>query len=366
MHTEDNIMTDGTTAHVDPLVATGRPLERHHTEYEPPVRRKVSWGAVVAGAVTALAAMITLGLLGLGIGLWAVEPGGEKDTLAGMTIGTAIWSILSMLLSLFAGGYVAARMSAAWEKENSILHGLLVWSLATVALIWMATSATQSLFRSAVGAVGSLSSGIASATKALVPDSLPDFNLADVSMSDLPPELQKTLRDQGMTEENFKRESREAFRNVISTDEQARLRDSVINAAKDIISSPGDARADMKSLGDELFGPGGVISEEDKNEAVAVMRRRTGVSEQEATQMLERWETDARQAFDEASKGLQEAQEKVIAAGDAATDAAGKAALAACAGLLLGAGAAAGGAALGRREHPYEDDDYAERRSFRA
>jgi predicted nucleic acid-binding protein len=321
---------------------------------------------VFAGALAALAAMITLGLLGLGIGLWSVEPGGEVDTLGGMTTATMIWSVISMLLSLLGGGYVAARMSASWEKQNSILHGLLVWSLATVALVWMTTSAVQSIFKSAVGAVGSISSGIASATKAITPDSLPDFSLPDVKMSDLPPELQQTLRDQGMTEENFMRETREAFRNVISKDEQAQMVDSTVNAIEDIIRTPGDAMSDLDSLGDELFGAGGVISEEDRNEAVAVMQRRTGVSEQEAEQMLERWETEARETFNEVKDSLQNAREKAMEAADTATDAAGKAALVAFVGLLLGAGAAAGGAALGRREHPYEDDDYADRRSFSA
>lgn len=366
MQTENTNMTDEAIDRRDTVDTTDRPIGRHPAEDTSPVRRKVSWGAVIAGAVTALAVMITLGLLGLGIGLWSVEPGGEVDTLAGMTIGTAIWSVISMLLSLFAGGYVASRMSAAWGKQNSILHGILVWSVATVALIWMATSATQALFKTAVGAVANISSGIASATKAVVPDSLPEFDIPQITMSDLPPELQKTLREQGMTEENFMRESREAFRNVISKQEQARLRDSAMNAAKDIIRTPGDAGKDLKQLGDKMFGPGGIISEEDRKEAIAVLERRTGVTEQEAIQMVENWESKARQTFEGAQENLQMIQKKAIDAGDAATDAAGKAAVAAFVGLILGAGAAAGGAALGRREHPYEDDDYAERRTLRS
>jgi|GEM_PF-511003 len=366
MKTENtNDKTAVTGAHSESTTTTDRLTGPHHTDgMLPLMMRKVSWGAVIAGALAALAVMITLGLLGLGIGLWSVEPGSEVDTLGGMALGTTIWSVISMLLSLFAGGYVAARMSASWQKQSAVLHGLLVWSLATVALVWMATSATQSLFKTAVGTLESISSGIASATEAVVPDSLPDFSLPEVAMDDLPAELRNTLREQGMTAENFKDEAREAFRNVISKDEQAQIRDSVIGAAKATIRNPSNAMSQLDSLGDELFGANGVISEEDRNEAVAVMRRRTGVTEQEAKQMLKRWETEARQAFEEVKDTLLEAQEEVIAAADTATDAAGKAALVAFFGLILGAGAAAGGAAMGRREHPYEDDDYANRRSY--
>lgn len=339
----------------DPIHPAGdaiHPLDRQ------PMRRKVSWGAVIAGAVVALAGLIVLGLLGLGIGLWSVEPGGETDTLAGMATGTAIWSVISMLLCLLAGGYVAARMSASWEKQNAVLHGVLVWALATIFMIWGATSAISSVFRTAAGALGSLSSGIASMAEKVIPDQMPNFNLPDVEMRDLPPELQNTLREQGVTAENFKQESREAFRHVVSKQEQARLRDAAINTAQDIVRSPGDAMSDIESRIDRLVGQGGVISTEDREELFQVLENRLGITEAEVEEMVARWETKAEQAYANAEEALAEAKRKAIDAGDAMTDAAGKAALVTMFGLLLGGGAAAGGAALGRREHPYEDDEW--------
>lgn len=328
-----------------------------HAERQP-MRRKVSWGAVIAGTVVALAAMILLGLLGLGIGLWSVEPGGEKDTIAGMATGTIIWSVISMLLCLFAGGYVAARMSATWEKQNAILHGVLVWAVATILMIWGATSAISTVFRTAAGALGSISSGIASMAEKAIPDHMPDFNLPDVQMRDLPPELQQTLRRQGMTAENFKRESREAFHNVISKQEQARLRDAATSTAQDILRSPGDALSDIESRIDSLVGQGGVISNEDKEELIQVLENRLGITKAEAEQMAARWENQAKQAYANAEKALADARQQAIKAGDAMTDAVGKAALVTFLGLLLGGGAAAWGAGLGRREHPYEDDEW--------
>ncbi len=322
------------------------------------MRRKVSWGAVIAGTVVALAGLIVLGLLGLGIGLWSVEPGGEKDSVAGMATGTVIWSIISMLLCLFAGGYVAARMSASWEKQNAILHGVLVWAVATILMIWGATSAASAIFKTAAGALGSLSSGIASMTQKAIPDDLSELSLPDVKMSDLPPELRKTLREQGMTAENFKRETREAFRNVVSKQEQAKLQNAAIDAAQDMIRTPGDTLSDIESRIDRLVGEGGVISGEDREELMDVLENRLGITEAEAEQMATRWETQAKQTYADAEQALADAKQRAIDAGDAMTDAAGKAALVTMLGLLFGGGAAAGGAAFGRREHPYEDDEW--------
>jgi predicted nucleic acid-binding protein len=339
----------------DPVYPPGGAIGSANHE---PMRRKVSWGAVIAGTVVALAAMIVLGLLGLGIGLWSVEPGGEKDTVAGMATGTVIWSVISMLLSLFAGGYVAARMSASWERQNAVLHGVLVWAVATIFMIWGATSAISTVFRTAAGALGSISSGIASMAEKAIPDQMPEINLPDVEMRDLPPELQQTLRRQGMTAENFKRESREAFRNVISKQEQARLRDAATNTAQDILRSPGDAISDIESRIDSLVGQGGVISTEDRTELMQVLENRLGITEAEAEQMAARWEKQAKQVYADAEQALADARKKAIDAGDTMTDAVGKAAIVTMFGLLLGAAAAAGGAAIGRREHPYEDDEW--------
>lgn len=68
------------------------------------IRRKISWGAIFAGSFVAIAVTILLGFLGVGIGLWAVEPGGESDSIGGMATTTMIYLIIAQLAALFVGG----------------------------------------------------------------------------------------------------------------------------------------------------------------------------------------------------------------------------------------------------------------------
>lgn len=315
-------------------------------------RQKVSWGAIFAGSFVAIAVTILLGFLGAGFGLWAVEPGGESDSIGGMATTTMIYLIIAQLAALFVGGYIASRMSAAWDKQNAILHGAVVWALATITAILMAASAVGSIFYTSVTVVQNAASAVATATAAVVPDELPDFSMPHVSMDDLPPRIQKALRRQGITAENLKAEAREAFREVISKEEQAAAREIAMDAAVDAIRTPSDTMSDLDTAIDNLVGKGGVISPEEREELVTVMEERLGITESEAEVMIERWQKKAKVAYNDAREALQTAKEEAIEAGDAATDALSAASFRSFFALLLGLAAAAGGAAVGRSPYP--------------
>lgn len=318
-------------------------------------RRKVSWGAIFAGGFVAVATMILLGFLGAAIGFWSVEPGGEKDTISGMATTTAIYLLISQLVALFAGGYVASRMSAAWGRQNAIMHGVVVWALATIAAIWLAVSTVGSLFNTTVAAVKNAASAVSTATTAVIPDQLPNFKMSQVSMDMLPQRVQEALRQQGMTSENLKSETREAFRNVISREEQAAAQEIATDTAVDVIRTPSDAMAHIETAIDDLVGKGGVISQEERRELLAVMESRLGITESEAEAMINRWEQEAQSVYEDAKQAMATAKQEIIEAGDAATDALGTASFWAFIGLLLGLAAAGGGAAAGRRPAPADD-----------
>src|SRR5262245_21666483 len=73
--------------------------------------KRVSWGAIFAGAVVVVAIQLALALLGLGLGAGTVEPFVEPKPLAGLGIAATIWIIVSSLIALFAGGIVAGRLA---------------------------------------------------------------------------------------------------------------------------------------------------------------------------------------------------------------------------------------------------------------
>lgn len=96
----------------------------------------VSWGAILAGTVVVLVVQLTLAMLGLGIGLYSMDPG-EGPT-AGLGIGALVWWVVSAIIALFLGGWVASRLSGIQTKTDGMLHGFVTWgltSLVTVALL---------------------------------------------------------------------------------------------------------------------------------------------------------------------------------------------------------------------------------------
>src|SRR2546423_928632 len=77
--------------------------------YDRPFAR-ISWGAVFAGAIIALATQIVLALIGMAIGLATINPAtGDSPSGAALGTGAAIWLVVSSLISLFIGGSSPAR-----------------------------------------------------------------------------------------------------------------------------------------------------------------------------------------------------------------------------------------------------------------
>ena len=89
-------------------------------------RRRISWGAVLAGTVVAIMVMMLINLLTLGIGLQSINPASEAEPLAGLGTGTTIGVIIANVLALFFGGWVAGRVAGETRGLEGALHGLLV------------------------------------------------------------------------------------------------------------------------------------------------------------------------------------------------------------------------------------------------
>ena len=75
-----------------------------HATADATPRRRISWGAVFAGALLALITQLGLSLLGAGIGLSTIDPMEERNPLSGIGTGAVIWYALSTLVALYVGG----------------------------------------------------------------------------------------------------------------------------------------------------------------------------------------------------------------------------------------------------------------------
>ena len=116
---------------------------------------RVRWGPIIAGIVTALAAQLVLSAIGAAIGLsnigGSAAPRSNADNI-GSAVG--IWSIISLFISLFIGGWITSRASGPMNRSTALLNGAILWA-ATLALgSWLLASGVSGAFGIAASNAG--------------------------------------------------------------------------------------------------------------------------------------------------------------------------------------------------------------------
>jgi len=131
----------------------------------------VSWAAVFAGALVAAALTLILVGLGAGFGFASLSPWRGGPSAATFTIAAGIWLIVTQWLSSALGGYVAGRLRTRWTALHTdevffrdTAHGLIAWSLATVAGAFLLVAAGSSALGSGVRVAGGAARSVAQAT----------------------------------------------------------------------------------------------------------------------------------------------------------------------------------------------------------
>ena len=324
------------------------------------VHKRVSWGAIFAGAVVGVSLLLLFTLLGVGVGSATIDPapGGDgSPRLASIATGSGIWLIVTQLFALLIGGIVAAKLAGSPNKGDSALHGMAVWAVATLATFWIATTAVGNVAGGAATILGKAGSGLTSAAQAVVPDDLSFESLIpNISVSDLPPEVQETVRQQGLTPDQIQTQTQQMAASVVSPQERQRALDIIRGAATDAIANPGDAGAEASSAVDQLFaGPDAVISDEDREQLKNELSSRFGVSEQQAQQTLDNWENQAQQAVSAAEEQANQLRVEAQRVGEQAASAVSGAAFLAFLASVLGLIAAVIGGLIGRPKDELSD-----------
>jgi len=106
------------------------------------VGTRISWGAVLAGAVVALAVYMVLTTLGAAIGFTV----GREMTTRALAGGGLVWAILTTAISLFCGGWTTSQLTAGETKCEAMVHGLILWGTIVAAMLWMTTVGVRSGF----------------------------------------------------------------------------------------------------------------------------------------------------------------------------------------------------------------------------
>jgi hypothetical protein len=263
----------------------------------------VSWAAVIAGGVAAVALTLLLVALGTGIGLSSVSPWSSSNpSSTTFTLLAAVWLIIVQWLSSGLGGYLAGRLRTKWTTLHTdevffrdTAHGFLAWALASIVVAAFATSSVSSAVSSAGRAISTVAGSAAStATQAAAnqPSSSSDYFLDTLFRKDQP----------------------------------------------DPNASPQDARAEAGRILARSIANGN-LDPNDRTYLSKLVSARTGISQQ-----------DAEKRVDDVMSQVKAAEDKAKAAADAARKASAKASFYLFFSMLIGAFIASAAGALGGRQ----------------
>lgn len=143
---------------IEPTAIESRPTRR-------PYFSAIRWGAVIAGVVSGTASYMLLALLGVAVGLTAVDPQ-AAEPVGAVPLGAGIWTGISMLVGAFIGGYVAGNMSGLSRLTDGMLHGFVSWGATTLLYAFITVSALGALLGGTFGVLSSTLQGAAQAAPA--------------------------------------------------------------------------------------------------------------------------------------------------------------------------------------------------------
>lgn len=318
---------------------------------------RISWGAIFAGALVGLAILAALTLLGLAIGFGVVDPATDANPLSGVGIGSAFWAVIVMVASFFIAGFVASRMSGQPNKTTSMLHGLTVWSLIMVAMLWLAGSTLGSLVG---GTVSTISSGASATSSAIsqaagfVERQVSQVDMGQILPNQLPAEIQNRLEARDLTVEDFRNEVQQAISNsALGQEDLKQLRENAQETAREIAKNPSNYKVIISDFVENLTGSGNdvVLSDEERTQIVNRLVQRTGIARAEAEKYIQQVEATVTETRQNLAQAFETAQQKITQAAETALNALTKAAFWSFVGLVLALLAAAGGALVGAPKH---------------
>lgn len=119
----------------------------------------VSWGAVLAGTLAALALTLVLLWFGAGMGFSVVSPWSDSGVSATtFKIGTGLYLVVVAMISSAIGGHIAGRLRTPWYGIHSnetyfrdTAQGFLAWALASVVGALLLASAATTIIGSTAG-----------------------------------------------------------------------------------------------------------------------------------------------------------------------------------------------------------------------
>ena len=267
------------------------------------VHRRISWAAIFGGVILVVTVQLLLSLLGAGIGLGTVNVNaGSTPDASSLGIGAGLWWVISSIIALGFGGYVAAWFAGIELRWDGLLHGLVTWGIATLLTVYLLSSAIGGIIGGGASALGSLTSAAGSGIK-------------DAA--------QPVAQAAGVTPDMLQQQAQSYLKSTDPNPATMTPQDAQKEVAADLVT----------------YAKGGPDAPAAKARIIAIMAAQQHVSTDQATKQ-----------FDDAQAKLQQEKAQAVQtaknAADATASAAAKTSFAAFGTLLIGAIAAALGGSL--------------------
>jgi uncharacterized membrane protein YeaQ/YmgE (transglycosylase-associated protein family) len=111
---------------------------RDEVQYEKWHHWPVNWSAIFVGTLSALAAMLIIGLIGLAVGAHLLNPENRWVEVKKLSTGALIFGVGGAFFSFVIGGWIAGKVGGILRAEPSILHAAIVWLVSIPAIVLVA------------------------------------------------------------------------------------------------------------------------------------------------------------------------------------------------------------------------------------
>lgn len=316
------------------------------------LKKRVSWGSIFGGVITVLAISILLSMVGTSIGLFMFDPTADNPT-SGIGATVSVWTIISLIVSLIAGGFVAGKLAG----NDGIIHGFLVWASTmiitviigaflamgavklTANILGSLSSVTGSVLSGVGSAVGQGASGLSDQVKSLF-DNI-DFN-TDGDQENLPANIRTALQKSGVKElqpaylqnqlKAVKQDLDKSVKKLVTHPKDA---DDIINGFLDRLQNRANKLADNINRDDvtKAIANNTNLSKAEVDQAVNQYIDLTNTAIQKGKEQIQ----NLQQTIENAKQELQQMKQKALEEAREASKAAARTALISFFAMLVGA-----------------------------
>ena len=266
----------------------------------------LSWGSIFAGVVTFIALFMTFSLIGSAIGFGMVEPT-SNNPLDGVGTGLMIWTVVTLILSLFGAGFV----SGVAARRVGLVHGFLTWATSMIVTIVMlsyvtigAFSVVGSLLGNIASAVGSGVENVASGTADVASKAFDEItgNMGDINTDQLETDVRDVLKDTDVPE----------LQPNYLQDQVSDATSDITDAGKKIATDPNKSDEIIDDLSTKLKDRATKISDSVDEDAISnAVAKNTDLNQQEAQEATQNIVNGLQKASDEAQQQIETAQQNL-------------------------------------------------------